>query len=440
MTYDEALNYITGALQFGINPGLQKIEAVCEALGNPQLKYPTIQITGTNGKTSTTWMTRKLLSAAGFKTGCYTSPHLHTYRERFSIDGETISEDDFAAALEGIMPALDEVKEEHGELTEFEILTAMAFYYFAVSRVDVAVFEVGLGGRWDATSVVRPKVAAITGISLDHTDRLGNTVEEIAWDKAHIIKEGAMAVIGDVPAGALDVIQERCALVDAPMRLFERDFGPCDVSIIKNEGSRFSINGVQASYQNIPLPVFGGYQVLNFTMAVEILEAFKGQKIEDGVIDNAVIGLACPGRFELFERNPLVVLDGAHNPEGMGMVVHGLPQAFSYKNLIVVLSVSSDKDIEQMLTILINEASILVLSQNESYRSASVSQLNDVASRTGNSYIIEPDLEKAIDMAIAKASPEDLVCITGSLYTVADAREILLKRKDLASQESAVRM
>lgn len=440
MNYDQAINYITSALQFGINPGLQKIEAVCEALGNPQLKYPTIQITGTNGKTSTTWMTRKLLTASGLKTGCYTSPHLHTYRERFSIDGEMVSEDDFAAALKGIMPALDKVKEEHGELTEFEILTAMAFYYFAVKQVDVAVFEVGLGGRWDATSVVRPKVAAITGISLDHTDRLGTTVEEIAWDKAHIIKEGATAVIGDVPMGALGVIQERCALVDAPMRLFERDFSPRDVSIIKNEGSRFSINGVHASYQNIPLPVFGGYQVLNFTMAVGILEAFQGRKIEDGVIDNAVIGLACPGRFELFERDPLVVLDGAHNPEGMGMVVHGLPQAFSYKNLIVVLSVSSDKDIEQMLTILINEASLLILSQNDSYRAASVSQLNDVASRTGNSYIIEPDLEKAIDTAIAKASPEDLVCITGSLYTVADAREALLKRKDLASQESAVRM
>ncbi|OIO83891.1 MAG: hypothetical protein AUK32_09330 [Candidatus Aquicultor secundus] len=440
MNYNQALDYITSALQFGINPGLRKIEAVCELLGNPQLTYPTIQITGTNGKTSTTWMTGKLLSAAGLKTGCYTSPHLHTYRERFSIDSEMISEDDFAATLTGIMPALDKVKEEYGELTEFEILTAMAFYYFAVSRVDVAVFEVGLGGRWDATSVVRPKVAAITGISLDHTDRLGNTVEEIAWDKAHIIKEGATAVIGDVPVGALKVIEERCALVGAPMRLFERDFGPRDVSIVKNEGPRFSINGLHASYRNIPLPVFGGYQVLNFTVAIEILEAFKGQKIEAGVIDNAVMGLICPGRFELVAKDPLVVLDGAHNPEGIGMVVHGLPQAFAYKNLIVILSVSSDKDIEQMLSILMNEASILVLSQNNSYRSASASQLNDVASHIGNSYIIEPDLEKAIDTAIAKASTEDLVCVTGSLYTVADAREILLRRKDLASKESAVRM
>ncbi len=439
MTYDKALNYITDALQFGINPGLQKIEVVCEALGNPQLQYPTIQITGTNGKTSTTWMARRLLSSAGLKTGCYTSPHLHTYRERLSIDGEMISEDDFASTLQNIIPVLDKVKEEHGELTEFEILTAMAFHYFAVNGVDVAVFEVGLGGRWDATSVARPKVAAITGISLDHTDRLGNTVEEIAWDKAHIIKEGAIAVIGDVPAGALKVIEVRCGLVNATMRRFGFDFRPYDVSISKNEGSHFSINGVYASYEDILLPVFGEYQISNFTMAVGILETFMGQKIDDGVIENAVAGLTCPGRFELVAREPLVVLDGAHNPEGMGMVVHGLPQAFSYKDLIVVLSVSSDKDIEQMLTILINEAFTLILSQNDSYRSASVSQLNDVASRTGNSYIIEPDLEKAIDTAIAKASSEDLVCITGSLYTVADAREILLKRKDLASKESAVR-
>lgn len=433
MTYKEALSYITSALQFGINPGLEKIEAVCELLDNPQFKYPTIQITGTNGKTSTTWMTRKLLSASGLKTGCYTSPHLHTYRERFSIDGEMISEDEFASALEGVMPALDKVKQTHGDLTEFEILTAMAFYYFDTNQVDVAVFEVGLGGRWDATSVVRPRVAGITGISLDHTDRLGSTVEEIAWDKAHIIKEGATAVIGDVPAGALKVIEERCALVNAPIRLFERDFGSRDVSIVKNEGSRFSVDGTYSTYQNIPLPVFGGYQVLNFTVAVEILEAFTGQKIEDGVIDSAVMGLTCPGRFELVSRNPLVVLDGAHNPEGIGMVVNGLPQAFAYKNLIAVLAVSSDKDIEQMLATLIKQASVLILSQNESYRSASASQLNDIASSMGNGYIIEPDLQKAIDTAIAEASPEDLVCITGSLYTVADAREILLKRKVLAS-------
>ncbi|HEY3375769.1 MAG TPA: folylpolyglutamate synthase/dihydrofolate synthase family protein [Candidatus Aquicultor sp.] len=451
MTYEEVLSYITNALQFGINPGLEKIEAICKHLGNPQLKYPTIQITGTNGKTSTTWMLRELLTASGMKTGCYTSPHLHTYRERITVDGEMVSEADFAATFAAIQPAIEQVKTEHGDLTEFEILTAMALHYFAVQNVDVAVFEVGLGGRWDATSVVRPKVSVITGISLDHTDRLGSTVEAIAWDKAHIIKEGATAVIGMLPEGALDVIKQRCLMVGAPAKLFGTDFMPKNIEIVKNEGARFSIAGLSSLYDDVRLPVFGMYQVLNFTTAVAALEVFTGDKISSEVLSRGAKGLTCPGRFELVSRDPLVVLDGAHNPEGIDMVVEGLPQSFSYKNLHIVLAISSDKDIEQMLATLEKHASTLILSQNSSYRSASAKQLTGIASKLiaskpsvpkgvslrhttssdialeqGNSYIIEPDLEKAVRIAVSQASKEDLVCITGSLYTVADARDVLL--------------
>lgn len=427
MNFDEALNYITNALQFGINPGLEKIEAICKELGGPQLAYPTIQITGTNGKTSTTWMLRKLLTATGLKTGCYTSPHLHSYRERISVDGELISEEDFAASLEAVMPAVEKVKTSHGDLTEFEILTAMAFNYFAVQKVDVAVFEVGLGGRWDATSVTRPKVSVITGISLDHTDRLGDTVEKIAWDKAHIIKTGSTAVVGMTPEGALDVIKERCHAIGAEMKLFGRDFLPKDVAVAKNEGSRFAVSSIFGTYEDIKLPVFGIYQVLNFTTAVAALETFREEAIDIERLRPAIAELSCPGRFELVRRDPLVVLDGAHNPEGIQMVVEGLPQSFDYRNLVAVLAVSSDKDIEKMLNILAKHASVLVLSENYSYRSASAGELTDIARNTGNSYIIEPDLAKAIQTAVSKASPTDLVCVTGSLYTVADAREILLK-------------
>ncbi|MCL6472652.1 MAG: bifunctional folylpolyglutamate synthase/dihydrofolate synthase [Firmicutes bacterium] len=427
MTFDEALNYITEALKFGINPGLQKIEAICKELDNPQLKYHTIQITGTNGKTSTTWMTRDLLVSLGLKTGCYTSPHLHSYRERITVNGELIPEDAFAGILKEIQPVLDKVKDQHGDLTEFEILTAMAFYYFAREEVDVAVFEVGLGGRWDATSMVQPKVAAITGISLDHTDRLGSTVEEIAWDKAHIIKPGCTAVVGRVPAGALAKIKERLTLVGVQARLFGQDFAPEAATVVKNEGSRFMINGLYARYEGIKLPVFGLYQVSNFTMATAIVESFLGRALDAELLKSTASKASCPGRFELVSKEPLIVLDGAHNPEGAQMLVKGLPQSFNYRDLIIVLAVSSDKDIEQMLTILGESAALLVLSQNKSYRSASTNQLIDIAKRTGNRYIIEPDLEKAIDLAIGRASAGDLVSITGSLYTVADAREYLLK-------------
>ncbi|MBE0447508.1 MAG: bifunctional folylpolyglutamate synthase/dihydrofolate synthase [Actinobacteria bacterium] len=429
MTYQEAITYIEGALKFGINPGLEKIGAICELLGNPQLRYPTIQITGTNGKTSTTWMARKLLSASGLKTGCYTSPHLHSYRERIVIDGASMTRDDFAHTLKEIIPAIGQVRSKFGELTEFEILTAMAFYHFAVSGVDVAIFEVGLGGRWDATSMVRPKVAAITGVSLDHTDRLGNTVEEIAWDKAHIIKSGCIAVVGDMPAGAFVKIEERCASLNVPMKVFGRDFSPRNVSITKNKGSFFSINGLFSSYDDIMLSISGDYHVLNFTMAIAILEAFTGRKIATNTITDGLTGLSCPGRFELISREPLIVLDGAHNPDGVGMLIRGLSGAFEYRNLLVVLAISSDKDIEQMLRAFAEHASLMVLTQNNSYRSASANQLDDVARYTGNRYIIESGLEKAISIAISRASVEDLICITGSLYTVADAREILINNR-----------
>lgn len=429
MSFEKAIDYITDALKFGINPGLDKIEAVCAELGNPQLKYSTIQITGTNGKTSTTWMTRQILSKTGLKVGCYTSPHLHTYRERITVDGEMISEQEFAATLETIKPALEKTKRRFGDLTEFEILTAMAVQYFAKSEVDVAVFEVGLGGRWDATSVVRPKVAVITGISLDHTDRLGETVEEIAWDKAHIIKEGCVAVLGSMPAGALKTVLERCESVGAGILQYSKDFGVKGAQIIKNKGSRFSVKGIHAAYDDIELPVFGDYQVNNFTTALAVCEAFTGAAIDRKVLEQAAETVKCPGRFELMSRNPMIVLDGAHNPEGMRMVAEGLPRAFAYNRLHFVLAISGDKDIEQMIEILTASGATLVLTTNSSYRSASVDRLADIAIRSGNSYSIEPDLRNAIERAVSIAAADDLVCITGSLYTVADARSMLLAER-----------
>ena len=429
MNFAEAISYIEGALKFGINPGLEKIRAICERLDNPQLKYPTIQITGTNGKTSTTWMSRTLLTTSGLRTGCYTSPHLHTYRERITIDGELITEEDFARALYDIMPAVEKVRAEYGELTEFEILTAMAFYHFAVSGVDVAVFEVGLGGRWDATSMVQPRVAAITSIALDHTDRLGETVEEIAWDKAHIIKRGSIAIIGETPPGAFEKIKERCEAQDVSMILYGRDFSSRGVSILKNEGSSFSIDAMFGIYEDIRLPVFGDYQVSNFTLAVVIVETFTGHRIEEDTLHSSLVAVTCPGRLEFVSSNPAVVLDGAHNPDGMAMLLAGLPKAFDYDRLLVVLAVSNDKDIKQMLETLGANAHKLILTQNTSYRSASVNQLNDIAMSVTNSYSIEADLEKAIDKAVSMAGARDLVCITGSLYTVADAREILVNKR-----------
>jgi dihydrofolate synthase / folylpolyglutamate synthase len=425
MTYDEAIDYITEALKFGINPGLDKIEAVCARLGNPQLNYRTIQITGTNGKTSTTWMTRSLLSASGLKVGCYTSPHLHSYRERITIDGVPISKDAFAKAVESILPQLEKVKAESGELTEFEILTAVAVYYFNSVKVDAAVLEVGLGGRWDATSVVSPDVAVITGISLDHTDRLGDTIEQIAWDKAHIIKDGSRPVLGRMPVAALKVVEERCAMFGAKPARFEEDYSITGVEIIKNEGSKFDLRGIYKDYSHIDLAVFGEYQIANFSLAIAVCEIFLNAAINEEALKMTAQTIKCPGRFELVSTQPSIVLDGAHNPEGMQMVVDGLSKSFDFDKLYVILAISSDKDIEKMIQILANKADMVLLSQNNSYRSATPTVLADIALKLGNSYSIEPDLTNSIKHVLAFARDVDLVCITGSLYTVADAREIL---------------
>ncbi|MCL5292932.1 MAG: bifunctional folylpolyglutamate synthase/dihydrofolate synthase [Actinobacteria bacterium] len=424
MTFDQAIDYITKALKFGINPGLEKISAACSALGRPQERYPVIQITGTNGKTSTARMAAAVLREHGFKVGLYTSPHLSSYTERIAVNGVEIDEEDFAAAVSAVKPVLDQVSARMGELTEFEILTAAALNHFAVGQVDAAILEVGLGGRWDATSVSRPKISIVTNVDLDHADRLGNSIRKIAWDKAHIIKEDSVAIGGDLMPEALAQIESRCRAVDAELRLFGKDFRILD-SLTIDRCAIVSIEGIFGIYRGLNLKVLGEFQRINAAVAIAACEAFvEGPLLESGIA-KALSEVLCPGRMEIISYEPVVLVDGAHNPAGMRELISSLKESYGGSRLVVVLSVSSDKDLEGILSVLAPSVDRLILTQNKSYRSASVAEL---ASSAGSIPCeTEPDMSKAIERGLECANG-GIVVVTGSLYAVGEARDIWAAR------------
>lgn len=425
MTYDEAISYITGALKFGINPGLEKISRACSALGDPHERYPVIQITGTNGKTSVARMVSAILREHGFRAGLYTSPHLSFYNERISVEGSPISDEDFARAVGEVKEVLDAVSASMGELTEFEILTASALHHFSTVGVGVAVLEVGLGGRWDATSVTKPQVSVVTNVELDHTDRLGETIAEIAWDKAHIIK-GGKVIGGDLSPEALRVVEERCFDVGSPLKLLGRDFRVDDFR--PSEGSaHVEIQGIYRAYPDLELNVMGDFQQVNAGVAIAACEAFTQGPLSPSVLAKALGEVSCPGRMEKISHEPVVLVDGAHNPAGMRRLVGSLRRVYGERRrLVVVFSASSDKDVEGMLIELSSAADRLILTQNASYRSATVEEL---AARAGSlTCEFEPDLPRAMERA-AGCVGDGVVVVTGSLYTVGEAREYWYRSK-----------
>lgn len=426
MDYDEAVEYLGTKVIFGIKPGLERIAALCGALKNPQESYPAIQITGTNGKTSVTRMTSAILNRHGIKTGTYTSPHLEYYTERFGIDGQEISKEKFAGYLENIIPQVEKISSEGEEpLTHFEILTGLAFYIFAQEDIECAVLEVGLGGRWDATSIVTPEVSVITNVSLEHTDRLGETIAEIAFEKSCIIKENAKAIIGKLSEEALQVVTKRSDEVDAESKIMGKDFSCSDVSETESGIQRLTIQGLYEEYTDVSLKAFGRHQGENLCLAVVSAEAYLGKPLVKEKIEKVSEGIDFPGRLEVVSQNPLVMLDGAHNPAGVDILLKSLDTEFAGKNRIMVLGILEDKDSQKMLEKLVSNSKVTVFSQNTNERCTPADDLAEVVKGSESVHIVEPDLKRAIKIAVEKATEDDIVLITGSLYTVGEARTYL---------------
>jgi dihydrofolate synthase/folylpolyglutamate synthase len=405
-------------------PSLDRIRAVSELMDVPQLTYPTIHVTGTNGKTTIARAAADIACAHGVKSGLFTSPHLHTVRERLSVCGVEISEEEFAEEWVHLAPYLEVVDgQEHGASTYFEAITALAFLWFADKPVGLAVIEVGMGGSWDATNLVAGDVAVIGEIGLDHPE-LGSSVQEVATEKAGIIKPGKIVVVREQSDEALKVVEARASDVGATVLLEGRDW---DVTarLPAVGGQQFRVQGAHATYDELFLPMFGEHVVRNVAAAIVAVESILGYRLDPDAIRSAIGALRIPGRLEVVARSPLVVLDGAHNPAGAEALARALVEAFTWSRLHVVLAVSSNKDLDGVVAALAPMADVWFPAQNESVRSFPAEHVAERVAAAGGRVADLGTVEESLAAAREAAAEEDLILVTGSLYTVADARRAL---------------
>ncbi|MGN6723137.1 MAG: bifunctional folylpolyglutamate synthase/dihydrofolate synthase [Marmoricola sp.] len=426
-----------------LEPSLDRIADFVDLLGQPQRNYDVVQLTGTNGKTSTARMIESLLRGLGLRTGRFTSPHQETKRERIVLDGEPLSEEAFVSAFNDVAPYthLVDARNEH-PLSFFETVVGMSYAAFSDAPVDVAVVEVGMGGQWDATNVADARVAVLTPIALDHTQYLGSTVEAVAREKAGIIKHNAIVVSAPQTQGVLDIIQERVDHVGATLLLAGRDFS-LQSRVPAVGGQQVSLHGLRAAYDELFLPLYGAHQAENAVLALAAVEALIGgdEPLSADVVQEAFEQVTSPGRLEIIRRSPTIVLDAAHNPHGAQALVDALEDSFTFSPLIGVVGVMGDKDYEEMLSILEPHLAHIVCTQNSTGRALPTRELAEVARGIfGVDRVSEATrLIDAIDEAAALAEAggvfgESLgsggVLVTGSVVTVGEARAMLRSRRE----------
>ncbi len=427
--------------EHSVDLALDRMADLVGLLGDPQRACPVIHITGTNGKTSTARMTDALLRGRGLRTGRFTSPHLVSIRERICVDGAPVSPERFVEGYEEILPFVAMVDERHPvPMSFFEVLTGMAFAIFADTPVDVIVLEVGVGGRLDCTNVADGAVAVITPIAIDHTGLLGGTIEEIAAEKAGIIKPGATAVLAQQPLAAAEVLLGRAAQVGATVAREGIDFG-----VLSHEqavgGQQLVLRGLRGTYEDVFLPVFGAYQAGNAVCALAAVEAFAGVSGEGGealdanLVREAFANVSAPGRLEVIRRSPTIVIDASHNPAGAAATVAAVRETFTFTHLAGVFAASGDKDVTGMLAELEPLLDEIVVTRNSSDRSMDTSEVTELAIDIfGEDRVISADrLGDAIETAAALADEADQtggpggggVLVTGSVITAGDARRLL---------------
>jgi len=424
-----------------LEPSLDRIEALMDILGQPQRSYPSIHITGTNGKTSTARMVEQLLNTFELRTGRYTSPHVESVTERISLDGVPISPERFVETFRDIEPYIQMVDAQQPvAMSFFEVLTAMAYAAFADAPVDVAVVEVGMGGSWDATNVIDAAVSVITPISLDHTDKLGETPGEIATEKSGIIKQGALAVVAQQPLDAAQTILKRAVEVDATVAREGMEFGVVHREVAIG-GQLVTFRGLGGEeYEDVFLPLHGAHQAHNAALALAAVEAFfgvggaGGGRLDVDKVRQAFSGVSSPGRLEVVRRSPTVLLDAAHNPHGAEATVAAIGESFGFTKLVGVIATSGDKDVSGLLEAFEPILAEVVVTQNSTHRAMPVDELAAAAVEIfGEDRVqVEPRLDDAIEAAVTLAEEDDLggagVLVTGSVITVGEAR-LLFGRK-----------
>ncbi|WP_238918318.1 folylpolyglutamate synthase/dihydrofolate synthase family protein [Clostridium sp. YIM B02555] len=431
MTYEEAMNYITSVGRFGSNYGLERTFRILELLGSPHKKLKLIHIAGTNGKGSTTAMVTKILRGAGYKVGMYTSPYLEEFEERIQINGENINKDRLVDLLEKVKVVIERVVEEGYEHpTEFEIITALMFLHFYNEKVDYAVIEVGLGGRLDSTNVIVPKVSVITSISLDHVNILGDSLQAIAKEKAGIIKENVPLILypqeKEVEEVILKVAEEKKSRV----------------YLVKKEDSRLLNINNDELYQevqvksnkntySVKLPLLGEHQIINLSVALNVIEALY--EIENIIINRELIEKSLEdvkwiGRLEVLGKKPAIVIDGAHNIDGIKALRRNVEKYFKYNKLYLLLGILADKQVKEMVKEITPIAEKVYALTPHSERAELSEDLKKEILEFNPNVVSLESYEEAFFSAVNEAEKDDLILISGSLYMVGDMRKIITSK------------
>lgn len=400
----------------GIRLGLEPVMRLLGKLGRPQDKYASILIAGTNGKGSIAATTASILSSAGFKCGLYTSPHLVDVRERIAIDGRMIPQKAFAATIEAVAGKSIE------PVTYFEFLTVAAFLYFAIEKIDIAVLEVGMGGRLDATNCVDPAVSVVSNIALEHKEYLGNTLAKIAWEKGGIIKVGGVCVTAARQKKAIDVLSGICKEKRASLYRLGKEIR----TTVHQDGS-FSYRGIDRHYPRLTHLLPGRHQVENTACAVAAIEVLRRKSffIGDDAVIRGIANVQWPGRMEVLRRAPTVILDAAHNPAGVMVLCRALKNDFTYRKLIVIFGVFMDKDYMTMVKKLAPLADELILTSPENERTLPLKVLLDVARQYKEDVQTVQKPIDALKKALSIASADDLICAAGSLYMIGEIKRDL---------------
>lgn len=443
LNYSQALNYsraldkllsltdlerVSGQATHTRRYDLSRVRVLLERLGSPHLGTPTVHITGTKGKGSTAAMVSSVLSAQGYTPGLFTSPHLHTFRERIQLDGQPVSEAEFTTLVESVWPELEAINRDgsHGDVTTFELLTAMAFLHFRRSNAGFQVIEVGLGGRLDSTNLVEPRVCVITSISLDHTSILGDTVERIARDKAGIIKRGCVVVTSPQVPEVMKVLKDACGEQSVPLIQAARE---CVVTreAFDLDGQTFSVASSRGG-SRLQIPLLGAHQLENAATALATLQALKemGFAITDDSITRGFSSVSWPGRLEVLLRSPILVADGAHNPYSMGKLRQALRDYFIFQRLVWVVGVASDKNVPGIISEIAADAHLVVTTRSRHPRAMPSLDLAKALHRLGVEARAVDGLDNAVQEGLAKANAGDLVVVSGSLFVAAEAREMVL--------------
>jgi len=431
--YQQALDYLYSFIDYEREPrprdaahyDLRRMDELLTRLGNPHLNVKAVHIAGSKGKGSVAAMMASVLTAAGYKTGLYTSPHLLTFNERIRVDNRVISNEEIVALVDRLRPEVEAINEKatYGLLTTFELMTALGFAYFASKAVDFQVIEVGLGGRLDATNVIQPEVCVITSISFDHTEVLGDTLTEIATEKAGIIKPDSIVVTSPQVNEVARVIEKAC--LDHRARLIRVG------SDVTWQGLGFDLNrqslrvkGRRGNYE-LSIPLLGEHQLENAATAVAALEvlAEKDYHISGGSIATGLAAVNWPGRLQILSRQPLLVVDGAHSPDSARKLTQALRQYYNFNRAILIFGVSFDKDIAGIISELVPLFDKVIVTRSTHPRAMATAPVVAEFARHGVAAQAIDDISNALPLALRLAEEKDLICVTGSLFAVAGAIE-----------------